>query len=45
MNYSKPEVKTLGQAKAVIESLQQKVTTRQIDPQLKVFNPAYDLDE
>lgn len=45
MNYSKPEVKTLGQAKEVIETLNKKVSTSQIDPQRQVFNPAYDLDE
>jgi hypothetical protein len=45
MNYSKPEVKTLGEATVVIETLQQKQSTSQVDPQLKIFNPAYDLDE
>lgn len=44
MTYSKPEVKTLGEATAVIE-FAQKVTTQRIDAQLKVLNPAYDLDE
>ena len=45
MNYSKPEVKTLGQAKMVIERTGKKVTTQVIDPSFKVLNPAYDLDE
>lgn len=44
MTYSKPEVKTLGEATVVIE-FQQKVAPPQIDAQLKVLNPAYDLDE
>ena len=47
MNYSKPEVKTLGEAKSVIETLGYKPTTAKIEgsPLRNVFNPAYDLDE
>jgi hypothetical protein len=48
MTYSKPEVKTLGEATMVIEALQQKVPSTVIEPvtgQLRKFNPAYDLDE
>jgi hypothetical protein len=46
MTYSKPEVKTLGDAKMVIESTHQKVASLQTDGQLmKITNPAYDLDE
>ncbi len=49
MNYSKPEVKTLGQAKGVIESIPPttKVSTLfdgAAPPQNRP-NPAYDLDE
>jgi hypothetical protein len=48
MTYNKPEVKTLGEATTVIETLQRKVSSTVIDPQTglqQVFNPAYDLDE
>lgn len=49
MNYTKPEVKTLGQAKSVIEqSPLTKLVVGQIDasqPPRNKFNPAYDLDE
>jgi hypothetical protein len=47
MNYTKPEVNTLGQAKSVIENLHKKPTTAQIEgsPLRNVFDPAYDLDE
>jgi hypothetical protein len=45
MNYTKPEVKTLGEAKTVIEGVIQKTPTGVLDP-AKLFNtPAYDLDE
>jgi len=44
MTYSKPEVKALGEATVVIE-FHQKVAPPRIDAQLKVLNPAYDLDE
>jgi hypothetical protein len=45
MNYSKPEVKTLGEAKTVIEN-HVKLTPTTIDsPAFKALNPAYDLDE
>ena len=44
MNYSKPEVKTLGEATSVIQG--GKLTQTVIDaPALKVPTPAYDLDE
>jgi hypothetical protein len=46
MNYSKPEVKTLGQATVVIEQTS-KLTISSLDPghpKQQVF-PAYDLDE
>lgn len=44
MNYSKPEVKTLGQAKAVIEGQGKQLTTGS-DPNVRLFIPTYDLDE
>jgi hypothetical protein len=46
MNYSKPEVNTLGEAKSVIERTG-KAAPVAIDPPLnnKTPNPAYDLDE
>lgn len=45
MNYTKPEVKTLGEAKMVIEGVLQKPTPGPIDNQLKAQTPGYDLDE
>jgi hypothetical protein len=42
MTYSKPEVKTLGEATKVIEGKKQ--TTQQIDPS-RVLVAAYDLDD
>ncbi len=42
MTYSKPEVKTLGEAMTVIEG--GKSTVQHIDPS-RVLKPAYDLDE
>jgi hypothetical protein len=45
MNYSKPEVNTLGQATMVIEAHTSKNVMSTIDPNLTQFNPAYDLDE
>ena len=44
MTYSKPEVKTLGEATIVIEKLQ-KVQPTSIDPSRLTTNAAYDLDE
>jgi hypothetical protein len=47
MNYQKPEVTTLGDAKRIIEHVQQKPHSATIDPHQhrSLFNPAYDLDE
>jgi hypothetical protein len=45
MNYCRPEVKTLGEAKILIARLAWKITTFQIDIVFRIFNPAYDLDE
>jgi len=45
MNYTKPEVNTLGQAAAVIEHLGYKPVPGTADGIKQVFNPAYDLDE
>jgi len=47
MNYSKPEIYTLGNAKAVIEQINpQKPPTSLIDNPFKPgVPPAYDLDE
>lgn len=46
MNYSKPKVNTLGQAKRVIESnLQMKTPKVVFDGIPHNANPAYDLDE
>jgi hypothetical protein len=47
MNYSKPEVATLGEAVDVIELILIKLPITQFDAFLvrKVLNPAYDLDE
>ena len=45
MTYSKPEVKTLGEATMVIE-LVGKVQPQAIEPPRNLtFKPAYDLDE
>lgn len=44
MNYSKPEVNTLGQAKSVIEHIVPKQPTGKFDG-LGYNQPAYDLDE
>jgi len=44
MNYSKPEVKTLGQAKMVIEGGKGQFSLTDA-PVHKVIQPAYDLDE
>jgi len=43
MNYTKPEVAVLGEAVSVIQQ-HQKIVPSTSDS-LKVFNPAYDLDE
>jgi hypothetical protein len=46
MNYSKPEVKTLGQATEVIERTGKTQIPSLVDgPKFKTVNPAYDLDE
>lgn len=47
MNYSKPEVNILGEAKSVIENYGSKKDLAVIDgtPPKSLFNPAYDLDE
>jgi hypothetical protein len=48
MTYSKPEVKTLGEAMTVIEALQEKIPIFLIEPvtgKRQLFLPAYDLDE
>jgi hypothetical protein len=45
MNYSKPEVKTLGQATTVIEGTAQKIPPNFLDGVLPHVVPAYDLDE
>jgi hypothetical protein len=46
MNYNKPEVKTLGDAKSAIESMGSKPQLPQIDGTPPVGpKPAYDLDE
>jgi len=45
MNYSKPEVNTLGEAVSVIEAVSSKPPLNQSDPTKKNINPAYDLDE
>ena len=46
MNYSKPEVKTLGPAKVVIEQTSKTIVST-VDPpsRFKKQNPACDLDE
>jgi hypothetical protein len=44
MNYSKPELQTLGEATMVIEA-HQKVNPPNIDGLRPQPNPAYDLDE
>jgi hypothetical protein len=47
MDYVKPEVITLGDAKRIIEHVGIKPHTSKIDPHQNrsLFNPAYDLDE
>ncbi|MGB8061803.1 MAG: hypothetical protein WCF26_07900 [Candidatus Sulfotelmatobacter sp.] len=47
MTYSKPEVKTLGEARMIIQAPpHQKIPGSPTDGvPLKVTNPAYDLDE
>jgi hypothetical protein len=47
MNYSKPEVKMLGEATMVIESTHTKSILPKVDgvPPQFTLNPAYDLDE
>ena len=46
MTYSKPEVKSLGEAKMVIEKVgKQQSTLSDGQPFRIVVNPAYDLDE
>ena len=46
MNYTKPEVNTIGDAAAVIEFIAGKPTVNPSEPRLKpTTNPAYDLDE
>jgi hypothetical protein len=47
MNYSKPEVKTLGEATVVIDFTNHKVPCHCSDrpPFPQIPNPAYDLDE
>lgn len=47
MNYTKPEVSTLGDAASVIETMQGKPVTPLIEPRSNPTGatPAYDLDE
>jgi hypothetical protein len=45
MNYTKPQVNTLGDAANVIEHLGQKPPMQQFEPGKTVQLPAYDLDE
>jgi|HubBroStandDraft_4_1064222.scaffolds.fasta_scaffold504180_1 hypothetical protein len=46
MNYTKPEVSTLGNAVTVIEQISGKPTTPPVDgPATHRTGPAYDLDE
>jgi hypothetical protein len=47
MNYQKPELRTLGDAKQIIEHVQRKPQSSAVDPHphRSLFNPAYDLDE
>jgi len=46
MNYTKPEVRTLGDATTVIEHITGKPTTNPSEPLVRpTTNPAYDLDE
>jgi hypothetical protein len=46
MNYSKPEVKTLGHAKSVIERNYKVPPINVFDPyRILTMTPAYDLDE
>ena len=44
MNYSKPEVKTLGEVKTVVERTG-KQCPMATEPTRREFNPTYDLDE
>ncbi|MGB8581321.1 MAG: hypothetical protein WCD47_10905 [Candidatus Sulfotelmatobacter sp.] len=45
MNYTKPEVNTLGDATTVIESINGKPALQPFEPGTRVEKPAYDLDE
>jgi hypothetical protein len=46
MNYTKPEVSTLGDARTVIEHITGKPTVMPSEPRLQpTTDPAYDLDE
>lgn len=45
MNYSKPELTNLGEAKSVIEQMNSKPTNAQIEGTPLRNVPAYDLDE
>ena len=45
MNYTKPEVDTLGDAATVIEYVGQKRPAQPFDPGKTLQLPAYDLDE
>jgi len=45
MTYSKPEVKTLGEATTVIEQVGKVQPTIPEPPRNLTFKPAYDLDE
>ncbi|MGA7794087.1 MAG: hypothetical protein WCA19_13695 [Candidatus Acidiferrales bacterium] len=44
MNYSKPEVKTLGKLTTVVERTG-KQSPMATEPTRREFNPAYDLDD
>jgi hypothetical protein len=45
MNYTKPEVSILGEAKSVVESLGYKPASPVFDGTKAILDPAYDLDE
>lgn len=45
MNYNKPEVNTLGEAKSVIETLVIKPPFNHVESPTTRCGPAYDLDE